>query len=72
MADEDKSYPDLPVGQWLKLRTLFKSNLPKSINVDYIMNTLHIRESTAENTFRNLIILGLIDKDTSDVKSKNS
>ena len=37
MADEEKSYPDLPVDQWWKLRNFFKSNLPKVVNVEYIL-----------------------------------
>ena len=62
MADEERSYPDLPVDQWWKLRTLFKGNLPKVVNFEYIMDVLKISESTARNTVRNLNILGLLDK----------
>lgn len=64
MAEEqDMTFPDLPVGQWWKLRTLFKSNLPKAINLQYIIGTLGISPSTAKNTYRNLGLLGLIDKE---------
>jgi predicted transcriptional regulator len=68
VESQELTFPDLPVEQWWKLRTLFKGNLPKTVNIDYIMSTLNIKESTAGNTFRNLTILGLIDKDgkTSD------
>ena len=68
MADEqDTTFPDLPVGQWWKLRTLFKSNLPKTVNIEYLISTLKISESTAKNTLPyeydgSGAITGLIDK----------
>ncbi len=69
---QELTFPDLPVGQWWKLRNILKSNLPKSINIEYLMGTLKISESTAGNTFRNLGLLGLIDKDGKVLERTNN
>lgn len=60
---QELTFPDLPVGQWSKLRTLFKSNLPKTIDIDFLASILKISESTARNTFRNLVLLRLVEKE---------
>lgn len=64
MADDQRTtFPDLPVSQWWKLRTFFKSKLPTVVNLEYLMSTLNISETTANNTLRNLAILGIIDNE---------
>ena len=72
MAEEQEmTFPDLPVGQWWKLRNFFKGKLPGSINIEYLMSTLKISESTAKNTFRNLVLLGIIDKEGKTTERAN-
>jgi len=64
MTDEKKSYPMMPVNNWLTLRKKFRATLPKEVTPAYLAGVLGMGEASAQNNILpSLRITGLVDKD---------
>lgn len=63
MAETSKSFPNIPVTNWLSLRTQFKKTIPGTITPNYLASTLNMTVQSAKaNIMPSLRQMGLIDQ----------
>jgi len=63
MTKVSKTYPNIPVKQWKKLREQFQKSIPGTITLEYLAKNLKLKEESAKNSvFIPLSQIGLIDK----------
>lgn len=61
--EEKKTFPNIPVSHWNKLRLQFKKSIPGSITSNYIASVLSMTETSAKaNVLPSLRMVGLIDE----------
>lgn len=64
MAEENRSFPMLPVAHWWTLRKKFKQSIPGVVTDSYLATVLHMEAKSARaNVLPFLKILGIIDND---------
>ena len=60
---EKKSFPNIPISHWHKLRVQFKRSIPGSVTTNYVASVLGMSESSARtNVLPSLRTIGLIDE----------
>jgi hypothetical protein len=60
---EKKTYPNMPVNHWYKLRLQLKKSIPNTINANYIASVLGMSEASAKaNIIPTLRMIGFIDE----------
>lgn len=60
---ENKSFPNIPISHWHKLRVQMKKSIPGSITSNYVASVLGMSESSAKaNVLPSLRMIGLIDE----------
>ncbi len=60
---EKKTFPNIPVSHWLRLRKQFKKSIPGSITSNYIASVLGMTENSARtNILPSLRMIGMIDE----------
>lgn len=61
--EEKKTFPNIPVSHWNKLRLQFKKSIPGSVTSNYIASVLGMTEKSAKaNVLPSLRMVGLIDE----------
>lgn len=64
MADEKKTYPQMPVKHWWTIREKFKSSIPANVTDSYLASILNMEKVSAQtNILPTLKQIGLIEED---------
>ncbi len=62
MATESKTFPNIPVSNWTRIREQFKKTIPGTITGNYLASILGMSEVSAKNNLMpSLKQVGLID-----------
>ncbi len=60
---ENKSFPNIPISHWHKLRVQMKRSIPGSITSNYVASVLGMSEASARaNVIPSLRMIGLVDE----------
>jgi len=73
MAEEQKTYPVIPITRWRELRNKFKQKIPSSVTPSYLASALSMEEKSAKsNVLPALVRCGIIDQDGTPLKRATS
>ncbi len=64
MAEENKTFPNIPVSHWHNLRAQFKKSIPGTASPNYLASVLNMSVSSARtNIIPSLKLIGFLDND---------
>jgi len=69
--DKQRTYPDIPLSQWWKIRSLFRNRLVDTVTIKYLTDALGVKEPSARGIYRNLQLLGFVDKEGKTTERAN-